>query len=174
VRRNIDHDRGVSALNELPLDVPDDDYRALVRKTWTWSSGIWENRAGWRDIFVGKRRALVSFTSDDDAEKLATLPDPLIIYRGCCGHNQLGFSWTLDRQRAERFAAFTQEWTKEDRRFLVSGKVRKARVLAYVTTRNEEEIIALPENVIAQKCEDISHLEPMTEAMIKKLGKNSK
>lgn len=114
IRRNIDHDRGVSALNELPLNVPQEEYRALVRQTWTWSHGIWENRAGWLDIFIGKRRDLGSFTSASDLKKLTQLPDPLVVYRGCCSHNQPGFSWTLDRQRAERFAAFTQEWTKAE------------------------------------------------------------
>jgi hypothetical protein len=33
LRRNLDKDRGPTALNELPLDISDDDYRTLVRKT---------------------------------------------------------------------------------------------------------------------------------------------
>jgi hypothetical protein len=47
-------------------------------------------------------------------------------------------------------------------------------VLAYITTRNEAEIVALPECVANVQVEDITHLPAMTEAMIKRLGKASK
>jgi len=174
IRRNIDKDRGPSALEEVPLTVPDAEYRALVRQTYTWSHGIWENRVAWLRIFNGAQRDLGSFTAAADELKLAKMPDPLVIYRGCCEHNQQGFSWTLDRQRAERFAAFSQEHSKAIQRIIISGKIVHARISAYVTIRNEEEIVALPEHVTQQQLDDITHLPFMTESMIKKLGKDSK
>jgi hypothetical protein len=102
------------------------------------------------------------------------VPDPLEIYRGCCEHNRHGFSWTLDRQRAERFAAWAQECVHSSQRYLLSCKLPHRHVLAYITTRNEAEIVALPECVANVQVEDITHLPAMTEAMIKRLGKASK
>lgn len=173
-RRHMDRDGGPSALNEVPLSVQDEEYRALVRNTYTWTHGIWENRGAWFDIFQGARRPLNFFGSDGDRISLTKLPDPLMVYRGCCEHNQPGFSWTIDRQRAEHFAAFSQGHLKASRRIIVSGKIAHSRILAYITERDEEEIVALPENVADQRTEDITHLPPVTESMMKRLGKNTK
>lgn len=162
---------GVSAINELPLSITDEEYRLIVHRTWTWSYNIWEHRDQWREILGGARRSLGSFTSPSDLNKLKLLSDPLTVYRGCCEKNQRGFSWTLDKQRAEYYAAFTQGWTKAKQRLIISGVVRKVDVIAYITTRNEEEIVVLPENVTEIKTEDITDKEEITEEMMKRLGK---
>jgi hypothetical protein len=105
---------------------------------------------------------------------LLQLSEPLVVYRGCCELNQLGYSWTRDRQRAERFAALAQEWSGAKHRLIISGHLRKAHVLAYITERCEAEIVALPENLTAIRHEDITHLPLMTETAIKRLGKNTR
>lgn len=173
-RRFLDGDGGISALNELPKTLPDPAYRGLIRQAWTWSHNIWEHRHGWQAILEGQQRALGHFSSDPDHAALAAMVDPLAIYRGCCGHNQNGYSWSLDPQRAEYFASPSQGWTNAPRRFIASGKVKKTSVLAYITRRNEEEIVVLPASVTDLKFEDITVREKLTEGMMKKLGKAPK
>lgn len=173
-RRNLDHDRGVTALTEVPLDVSDAEYRVLVAKTWTWAHGIWENRESWRRILTGEHRPLGSFTNRADKARLETLSDPLVVYRGCTDHNQLGFSWTCDFDRAAGFAYMAQGWTKAEKRYVLSGRVKHCHVLAFITTRNEEEVVTLPEKVTDIVVQDISESPPMTESDLKKLGKASR
>jgi len=172
--RLLNHDCGLSAINSLPRNVPDAEYRNIVRHAWTWSHNIWENRAGWRMILEGKRRKLGSFTSPGDIERLQQMRNPLAIYRGCSEKNQYGFSWTTDKVRAEYFAGYTQGWTGSAQRFLVSGTVKHAHVIAYISSRNEEEIVVLPEHVSGISCEDITHRKKLTECMMKRIGKAPK
>lgn len=75
--------------------------------------------------------------SDEDKKKLAELPDTFLVYRGLMKDAKLqALSWTLDPVKAIWFA----------RRFSNTGKVYKALchkkdVLAYLSCRNEEEIV---------------------------------
>lgn len=81
----------------------------------------------------------------DERRVLANQPDTFTIYRGTEAPDGLGagFSWTLSRERAVWFA----------RRFdkgeptLITATVGRARVIAYLAGRGEEEIVVLPEHV---------------------------
>jgi len=68
------------------------------------------------------------------------LPDPLICYRGCGFANIVGASWTLDRRVANAFP-FKQRFRCSEP-LLVTGTVRKHKVLAVKLDREEAEIIS--------------------------------
>jgi len=73
------------------------------------------------------------------------LPDEFAVFRGCHSFNEQGFSWTTDREVAERFAlrmAIDKEY------ILLQGMVRKTDVICAYDNRSEKEILVLPKKVI--------------------------
>jgi hypothetical protein len=84
----------------------------------------------------------------DEAERaaLAALPDPLRVFRGfSLDDHERGFSWTISRELAEWFAQRFALLGGEAR--VASGLIAKAKVIAYLSSRNEDEVLALPEDV---------------------------
>jgi hypothetical protein len=74
-----------------------------------------------------------------------SLPDEFAVFRGCHSFNEQGFSWTTDREVAERFAlrmAIDKEY------ILLQGMVRKTDVICAYDNREEKEILVLPKKVI--------------------------
>jgi hypothetical protein len=132
----------------------------LVGSIWTDSENIWQNYDAWRDIwslddedntFVIENRHLVM--SEEERAMLAAMPETLEVYRGCRDHelNGEGMSWTLDRDRAVRFArAYRRD---DDTPVVIVGKAKKADVLAHFIGRNEREIVVFPEYI------SVSHME---------------
>ena len=57
-----------------------------------------------------------------------------------------GFSWTLDKARARWFAGRLRTDDHPDPK-IVSGYVAREHVIAYITSRDEQEIVVLPEHV---------------------------
>lgn len=78
----------------------------------------------------------------DDAERqaFAQLPDVLTIYRGCYAVNKWGFSWSLDRDIAERFP-FLGRYGGKGRPLLVKATIHKNKVAALKLGRGESEIV---------------------------------
>jgi len=74
-----------------------------------------------------------------------SLPDEFAVFRGCHSFNEQGFSWTTDKEVAERFAlrmAIDKEY------ILLQGMVRKTDVICAYDNRHEKEILVLPKKVI--------------------------
>jgi hypothetical protein len=103
-----------------------------------------------------------------EGRALARLPDDTTVYRGAGNESQVrGFSWMLDRARAEWFARrFVGEYSAEalsrlsridlnheSRPVVASGQIAKQEVIAYMDGRAEREIVALPESVTIKKLE---------------------
>jgi hypothetical protein len=99
-----------------------------------------------------------------ERKHLASLPNTLIIYRGCNQANQRGLSWTLSHEVAERFTKFlkagdpkqlcrlvatikqTEKFNK-GKTFILKGECKKKDAICYFNGRNEEEILIEPKNV---------------------------
>jgi hypothetical protein len=84
----------------------------------------------------------------DESEQaaLAALPDPVPVFRGfSLDGSERGFSWTVDRHRAEWFAHRFASLGGEAR--VACGTVAKAKVIAYLLSREESQVLALPEDV---------------------------
>ena len=85
------------------------------------------------------RRARDYFMSKEDRKYFDSLPEQVVVYRGYLqGKNKTGFSYTLNKERAEWFA----------NRFSGDGKVyertvRKDKIVAYTNRRDEQEVIIL-------------------------------
>jgi hypothetical protein len=69
--------------------------------------------------------------------------DPLTIYRGQDADRPPGLSWTLDREKAERFA----RRFKSPAPTVLVGTVARANVLGYFSGRDEAEVVADPADV---------------------------
>lgn len=77
---------------------------------------------------------------------LAGLPSEITIYRGVCPAAQKGFSWTLDKERAQRFANRYLDLGGDAG--ILAGTCKKENVIAYFS--REEEVFIDPKDV--QKC----------------------
>jgi hypothetical protein len=85
----------------------------------------------------------------DEPEKLAQMPEELVVYRGATRQPTRNcISWTLDLAKAKWFAnRLTSVQQKRHRRVWVMH-IPKSRVLGYVTNRGEEEIVVVPGPVV--------------------------
>lgn len=137
----------LEAFLEIADELRPRDYWKLVGGIWQDSENIWQCRDYWDEIFSrdDPMRGLMMDRSERSA--LAKLPDKLTIYRGDKTANRArkGLSWTLDRSRAQWFAK--RLCKKGDTAFVAKGKIAKKDVIAYLTGRNESEIIASPLNI---------------------------
>lgn len=80
-----------------------------------------------------------------ERDELAAMPDVLDVFRGVEDEAHLqGLSWTLDERQAIWFAG---RGNGQTRGTVAHGRVRRDVVVAYLTGRNEREIIAFPESV---------------------------
>jgi hypothetical protein len=143
-------------LQALPLIGPlidDKTYWKVVRRVWTDSENVHENWATWKKVWRGdiERQRLVSrqmATRDEDRAALAAMPDELQVWHGEEHPKRVGMSWTLDRRTAVWFAGrFGKQGGK-----LYEGVVRRSDVIAYITSRGEEEILVEPDTVKLTSC----------------------
>jgi hypothetical protein len=93
-----------------------------------------------------------SVLDPEEIEALANMPSTIEIYRGCRAHNVKGWSWTLDKSRAEFFA---KRSAGKGRPMVLHAIAPRDRVLAYLTGRDEAEIVIKPDFVL------IHYREPM-------------
>jgi len=115
--------------------------------SWTWrdSEHPWVNRRMWETLWTMDRPGIQFATAYRDRKELARLHalQKVTVYRGTPGSKgRKGISWTLDKERARwfslRFATAKERprvWTLE-----VPGEM----ILAYLTDRNEDEVVIDP------------------------------
>lgn len=119
-------------------------YWELLGDIWTDSENIWQFQKYWKHL-LGNNEDLDRFRpnkeyfmSEADRQVFKNLPEELTIYRGYHpGKNRNGFSYSLDKKKAEWFATrFNKRGGK-----VLTLKVKKSDVFAYTNARNEKEII---------------------------------
>jgi hypothetical protein len=78
-----------------------------------------------------------------------TLPDVVTVWRGCYAENRRGFSWTLNAAVAGKFP-FLNRYMRHDGApaILVEGRLRRDDIAFLVTDREEDEVVALPSDVM--------------------------
>ena len=134
---------------EARLDGP--DYWRLFREVWTMTE-LPHLEGDLVPALLGKhpedRRAIMA-----EAERayLDGLGEVLRVYRGVGSRDYKGVSWTLDHGRAVWFA---QRFPGSDP-CVLHGHITKADVIAYLTDRQEDEILCLPECVDIDRVESI-------------------
>jgi hypothetical protein len=94
------------------------------------------------------------FMWPEDKSFFDALPATVTIYRGIQRPGRhIGISWTTDRKKAEWFAqrfAFG-----EKKPVLLTGRVRKLKIIACFTGRNESEVLVLAKHVRGRKEEEL-------------------
>lgn len=119
------------------LDI--DDYTNMLESLWTTmeypNNDVNVSQKEW--VSYWRQADLRYIYSKEDKKKLRNLPEEFYVYRGLMENaNVKALSWTLDLDKAIWFA----------KRFNHNGKVykglcRKVDILAYLSCRNEEEIV---------------------------------
>jgi hypothetical protein len=148
----------IDALEEVLFNYEAEDPETvwdLIGHVWIDSENIYQALDRWKDIWelnVPKRARWVM--DPTERKTFNALPREMTIYRGIA-HRQAaeGMSWTLDRDRAIWFA---KRFASENRTpMLATGTVRQKDVLAHFLGRNEQEIVAHPEDVTIQTVENL-------------------
>ena len=148
-------------LQEVAEMVDGPEYWTLVHQVWVDSENCWEYQDEWYDMLTADATGR-EFMSDEDVRSVFTLPPEkggllpeTKIYRGFSWDEALdGYSWTLDRARAKWFA-HRSAWRKGDIPKVATATVKREHVIAYITSRDEQEIVLLPEHAMIEKVEEV-------------------
>jgi hypothetical protein len=118
----------------------------LVTSVWVDSENIYQSLDEWMEVWDADIPHRHLAMDANDRAALEKMDDEIVVYRGIAlSGSEYGMSWTTDRKRAVWFA---NRWEGGSRTpTLVRGRVKKANVLAYLSRRNESEIVALPDDV---------------------------
>lgn len=116
-----------------------DQYWELLGEIWVDSENIWQNKEAWRYFLEsGPEEGREMFMSEEDRLTFHSLPEKFKVYRGYIPRrNKSGFSYTMDRDKAEWFA------NRFGNGVVLERIVSKEDVFAYKNDRNEQEIIIL-------------------------------
>lgn len=122
-----------------------EEYWSLVSFIWIDSENIWQHHDQWVELFNAREREEQWRMMDtEESDGLDALPEVIPVYRGTAYAERIhGLSWTLDRDKAVWFA----ERFGTDTPLLAEGAARKHLVIAYFTSRGEEEIVVMPNHV---------------------------
>jgi len=136
--------RMVSLLNSRPYARHSEDYWGVwfeaLGDAWSSCDGIGRYRDTLWFLFFGHPEARRKFTPAEDREVFDKLPERVTVFRGCGPDNRLGFSWSLDREVAERFPFLSRY--RQAHPLLLEASVPKSRVFGYLSDRQEQEIVA--------------------------------
>lgn len=115
----------------------DERYWEILRSVWVIAGAI-ENAPLFRTLMTTKKkRSRHYFSTPEEAAKLREMPESFDVYRATNDANDGGLSWTTNYDYAVRYA---KDYSKE---MVISMKVHKSDVFAYIERNNESEIIIL-------------------------------
>lgn len=137
----------IDALLELAPDVTHVEWWELVAFVWMDSENIREFPDAWEAILRADRPERHAMMDEDDKDAFDALPTVIVVYQGCTNLRDDGWSWTIDRTRAEWFANRFAMFEKARPRVRVGRVDNKDNITAYLTGRNESEVIVAPEFV---------------------------
>lgn len=139
----------LDALAEVAHEITDDrEYWQQVSDILTGTENFWQHRPALSRLLLSDRPGREHMMTDDERGELAKMPDRLTVHRGFNGKGTArGWSWTLNHDQAVWFAARYAGIRDGKPPTVVTGTVLKRNVIAYLTGRNEAEIIARPERV---------------------------
>lgn len=117
-----------------------------VSHVYTDSENIHQHYDTWVSILSEDGIHKKHLMDDEELLSLESFDDELTVYRGFNGNGGIdGLSWTIDKKTAlffaKRFAKSDEDAT------IATGKIKKSDIIAYLTGRNESEVLVLPENV---------------------------
>ena len=146
------HDALLNAYAEWWMPDSDNDYWDVVVSVWIDSENIYANLYSWKSLLTEQYANPHLMMDEKEKAFFDSLPEEITIFRG--GMDDKGFSWTLDKDRANWFA---DRWlmngnlgdksnvTKRHNTNLFEKTINKNDALAYLNGRGEDEIIYIPE-----------------------------
>lgn len=127
----------LTAFEEISNKLTDTKYWNLLSYIWTDTENSYADYKKWRSLFSSERSSKHYLMNEEEDQLLRSLPDEVIIYRGCQKNlNENGLSWSLDKSKAEFFAyRFNQKG------IILEKKISKKDIIAVFTGRGEAEVI---------------------------------
>ena len=117
------------------------DWWKTVANVWIDSENIFQKISYWKSILTEQFSCPHLMMDEKDKKIFNELPAWINIYRG--GYDDKGFSWTLDKEKAEWFSNRFKFLHPEMKVF--EKRISKLDALAYLRGRDEAEIIYIPE-----------------------------
>lgn len=121
--------------------ITDKVYWETLRSIWMGSENIWQEMKDWRFLLSSKRKERGCFMDLSDRIVLADLPQTVTVYRGHHGVNENGYSYTLDKEKAQWFA--DRFGSHKGVRAVKTITVSKSDIFAYLNSRGEKEVILM-------------------------------
>lgn len=120
------------------------DLLRLLAELWV-SSDPNDTNLEYLNLWEEKRRMSGKIILDD---KELPAQKVFLIYRGQARGSELGISWTLDKNIASKFSNSGGLRERISGGIQYKARIRREHILAYLTSRNEAEVIINPENLI--------------------------
>jgi hypothetical protein len=132
---------------EFSSSFSDEQYWAALGDAYVSQDYIQINFNLFKTLFKADRPYKEYLMTIEERDYLAKLPSDIIIYRGCSikevDNSQLGVSWTLDFNVANKFAKMKNFRNNIETR-IIEKIIKKNQAVAYFDRRNEHEIIYIP------------------------------
>lgn len=125
------------------------DYSKILASAWMMSENPNEDKDFTKRSLAAlfKKADPAILMDDDERRALASLEDPVTVYRGVTPHNGeniRALSWTLKYETAKWFATrFGQKGT------VYQAQIEKAHIFALLQGRNEDEVIVDPQHLMS-------------------------
>lgn len=120
------------------------DLAVLVHAAWTESdAGLYRRHDLIRALFERSKPMLAM--TDAERELLDSLPETVMVYRGCHDFNMAGFSWSIDEATARWFTTYRPLTGYAAR--VIAGEVSKPDVVMACLERDERELVVDPRSV---------------------------
>ncbi len=134
--------------NSIKNHLSDREYWNLLRDVWVDHEFLCDKKYLIKKLLTSNRPGRKNIMKHQELKAFNRLSDNFLIYRGYEKGRGLGWSWTLNMDKAIWFAS---RWYQSDRndskpRILMS-KANKKDVIAYFLSRNEDEIVIDPHKV---------------------------
>lgn len=124
------------------------EYWEVIGFLWIDTENVYENKDYWEQLLFLEFSDSHLMMNEEDSKFFDELPNTITIYRG--GIDDRGYSWTLDRDKAEWFA---NRWimngnlgeksnvTNRHETNVFEQTIKKSDAIAYLSDRGESEII---------------------------------
>ena len=123
----------------------DTAYWATVGWAWCDTENAPECWLQWQQLMSGPRAGRHQMMTEEEQHAFGAMPDIIPVYRGQTrGEPIHDFSWTLDITVANWFA----NRYNNPNPIVLQGVVQKTDVIAYLSRRNEFEILVFPDHVM--------------------------
>lgn len=145
------------ALSRIMKKVPDEEYWPLLRSVWIDTENLWQWGPLVRRLLLADKSHRSRLMYEHEQVHIQRLPEvaPLIFRGYSLPGKARGWSWTFDRDKAEWFARRFATKTAD----LAIGEVYRKDIVAYITGRDEEEVIVDPHNVRVLETQIVSKRE---------------